>query len=70
MGSALRFLALWGVWAGGFMGLTVLMAVTTGAPGSSGNSRGVTWRGCGWPCQSAHRAVLFLLLFDSDGRCM
>ncbi len=31
MSSALRFLALWGLWAGGFMGLTVLMAVTTGA---------------------------------------
>ena len=31
MSSALRFLALWGLWAGGFMGLTVLMSVTTGA---------------------------------------
>jgi hypothetical protein len=31
MSNALRFLALWGVWAGGFMGLAVLMAVTTGA---------------------------------------
>ncbi len=31
MSSALRFLALWALWAGGFMGLTVLMAVTTGA---------------------------------------
>lgn len=31
MSSALRFLALWGLWAGGFMGLTLLMAVTTDA---------------------------------------
>jgi len=31
MSIALRFLALWGVWAGGFMGLTGLIALTTGA---------------------------------------
>ncbi|GMR13411.1 MAG: hypothetical protein BMS9Abin29_1620 [Gemmatimonadota bacterium] len=31
MSNALRFLGLWGLWAGGFAVLNVLMAVTTGA---------------------------------------